>query len=79
MFTQLFNTSKNLYNKKYNIFFNHITNWGTFTKDEYESKDISNFDHPDHEEFLDMLKLVDKQKNVIHNFKHLINYQKALI
>jgi len=77
MFSQLFNSSRNLYGKKYNIFFNHITNWGTFTQEEY--KDISNPDHPDHDEFLTNLQLIDKQKNVIHNFKHLLKYEKALI
>lgn len=79
MFSQLFNSSKNLKDKKYSIFFNHLTNWGTFTDQEYIQKDISDADHPDHDEFLNMLKSVDKQKNVIHNFKHLIEYKKALI
>jgi organic radical activating enzyme len=79
MFSQLFNSSKKLKDKKYSIFFNHLTNWGTFTDQEYIKKDISDINHPDHDEFLNMLKSVDKQKNVIHNFKHLIEYKKALI
>ena len=65
--------------KKYTIFFNHITNWGTFTEKEYMSKDISNPKHPDHQEFLDMLRTVNKQPNVVHNFNHLIEHKKSFI
>lgn len=79
MFCQLFNSSHNLKDKRYTIFFNHITNWGTFTEDEYMSKDISNPKHPDHQEFLDMLITVNKQPNVVHNFNHLIEHKKSFI
>lgn len=79
MFCQLFNSSHNLKDKKYTIFFNHITNWGTFTEKEYMSKDISNPKHPDHQEFLDMLRTVNKQPNVVHNFNHLIEHKKSFI
>tara|TARA_B100001564_G_scaffold357296_1_gene373222 strand:+ start:2326 stop:3369 length:1044 start_codon:yes stop_codon:yes gene_type:complete len=79
MFCQLFNSSHNLKDKKYTIFFNHITNWGTFSKEEYKTKDISNPEHPDHEEFLEMLNKVHKQPNVVHNFNHLIKFEPSLI
>ena len=79
MFCQLFNSSHNLKDKNYTIFFNHITNWGTFTEEQYNEKDISRVDHPDHEEFLEMLKLVNEQSNVVHNFNHLLKIEKKLI
>jgi len=79
MFCQLFNSSYNLRDKNFTIFFNHITNWGTFSDQEYKSKDISNPEHPDHEEFLEMLIKVNNQPNVVHNFNHLIKHKKNFI
>ena len=72
MFCQLFNSSHNLKDKNFTIFFNHITNWGTYNEEEYKEKDISRTDHPNHDEFIEMLRIVDKQPNVLHNFNHLL-------
>lgn len=79
MFCQLFNSSHNLKDKRYSIFFNHLTNWGTFSEKEYNTKDISRIEHPDHEEFLDMLKIISNQPNVVHNFNHLVEHKKSFI
>ena len=58
--------------KKINIFFNHITNWGTFTEMEYLYKDVSNPNHKLHGDFLLELNKIHNKKNVTHNFNHLI-------
>jgi len=79
MFCQLFNNLDNLKGKNFTIFFNHITNWGTFSDIEYSKKDISCKDHPDHEEFKEMLVMINQQPNVIHNFNHLLKYERSLI
>ena len=57
--------------KTKNIFFNHITNWGTYSDVEYESKDISNPKNKLHEDFLLELNKINNVKNVSHNFNHL--------
>lgn len=65
--------------KKINIFFNHITNWGTFSETEYLSKDISNPTHELHLDFLVELNKIHNQKNVSHNFNHLVKRKINLI
>lgn len=65
--------------KNINIFFNHITNWGTFSEDEYLLKDVSNTVHKEHEDFLEELYKIHNQKNVTHNFNHLLETKINLI
>lgn len=67
------------FDKKITIFFNHMTNWGTFNKEEYLVKDISNPNHVEHQDFLIELDKVRTQKNVTHNFNHLIEPKINLI
>ena len=57
--------------KEKNIFFNHITNWGTYSDNEYELKDVSNPKNKLHEDFLLELNKINDVKNVSHNFNHL--------
>ena len=71
-FSELINNLHWKDNKKVNIFFNHITNWGTYTNEEYEIKDVSNPKNPHHNDFLKELNRIIKVKNVSHNFNHLI-------
>ena len=58
--------------KTIKIFFNHMTNWGTFSESEYLSKDVSNPNHELYEDFLIELKRMNTQKNVSHNLNHLL-------
>ena len=60
------------FDKNINIFFNHITNWGTYSESQYLSKDISNPNHELHADFLIELNKIHNQKNVLHNFNHLL-------
>ena len=65
--------------KTINIFFNHITNWGTYSESEYLLKDISNPNHELHSDFLLELAKIHNQKNVSHNFNHLVKEKINLI
>ena len=78
-FYQLISNLNWQYDKKINIFFNHITNWGTYSESEYLLKDISNPNHELHEDFLIQLDKIHNQKNVSHNFNHLFETKINLI
>jgi MoaA/NifB/PqqE/SkfB family radical SAM enzyme len=65
--------------KKFEVFFNHILNWNTFSDEEYISKDISNPNHELHSDFLLELYKIHNQKNVSHNFNHLLEKKINLI
>ena len=66
--------------KIFDINFNHMLNWGTFSEKEYISKDISNPNHELHSDFLSELSKVHGKKNVFHNFNHLMpEIEKKLI
>jgi wyosine [tRNA(Phe)-imidazoG37] synthetase (radical SAM superfamily) len=78
-FYELIKNINKVTNKNINIFFNHITNWGTYSESEYLSKDISNPNHELHEDFLIQLDKIHNQKNVSHNFNHLLETKINLI
>ena len=78
-FTKFIYSYKGLENKHYNIFFNHITNWGTYSEEEYKSKDVSQPDHKDYSEFVDMVKSINGLKGVTHNFTHVLEQNKSIL
>jgi MoaA/NifB/PqqE/SkfB family radical SAM enzyme len=78
-FYQLITNLNYKYDKNISIFFNHITNWGTYSETEYLSKDISNPNHESHSDFLAELNKIHNQKNVLHNFNHLMETKINLI
>jgi hypothetical protein len=67
------------FDKKISIFFNHMTNWGTFSKEEYLLKDVSNPVHTEHQDFIKELNKIKDKKNVSHNFNHLFETKINLI
>jgi MoaA/NifB/PqqE/SkfB family radical SAM enzyme len=79
LFWELLTNINKKHNKKINIFFNHIINWGTFTDKEYIEKDISNTDHKQHSEFLKEINKVNILPNVSHNFKQFTEKKSTLI
>ena len=78
-FYQLISNLNWQYDKKINIFFNHITNWGTYSESEYLLKDISNPNHELYSDFLVELDRIHNKKNVSHNFNHLFETKINLI
>ena len=68
------------YNKNFSIFFNHITNWGTYSESEYLDKDVSNKENKLHLDFFKQLESIHNKNRVTHNFHHLIQpLNKSLI
>lgn len=66
-------------NKKYEIYFNAITDWGAYpTKELFEQEEIHNPNHPEYEEFVKELKKVTRA-GVIHNFHHIDTLDASLI
>ena len=53
--------------KEWRVFYNRVSNWGTFTSEEYKQIDIADPTHPRSEEYLRAFKLIPSNVNVIHN------------
>jgi len=70
---------KGLEGRNYNIFFNHITNWGTYTEEEYKKKDVSRKDHPEYSQFVNMVKSINGKNKVTHNFTHILDENKSIL
>jgi organic radical activating enzyme len=64
---------------EYDVFYNKITNWGTYTDDEFVKKDITNSDHKEHTEFLKVLEKMKNFSKFTNNFNHLYEIKKRLI
>jgi len=64
---------------EYDVFYNKITNWGTYTDDEFLKKDITNSDHKEHAEFLKVLEKMKNFSKFTNNFNHLYEIKKRLI
>jgi len=67
-----------------NVFFNKITNWGTYTPAEFAIKQIWNESHPEFQMFLHQLNKINKKYKCTHNMhdiidKHLPNKRVGLI
>lgn len=66
-------------NKSISIFFNHIVNWGTYTEEEFLTRDVANKSNELHSDFLLELQKIHNQKNVSHNFNYLLKKKINLI
>ena len=68
---------------KYNItvpcFYPHISPWNHLSDQEFNDMDVTNTNHPEHEQFVDILKELDKLPNVVHNCGHLFTKTKVLL
>ena len=58
---------------------NVITNWGTYTDEEFLKKDVSNPEHKEHKKFLKILENMKNFSNFTNNFNHLYEIKKRLI
>jgi MoaA/NifB/PqqE/SkfB family radical SAM enzyme len=58
---------------------NAITNWGTYTDEEFLKKDVSNPEHKEHKKFLKILENMKNFSNFTNNFNHLYEIKKRLI
>ena len=62
-----------MFGNRANIFFGKITNWGTYTDEEFKDQQIWSEDHPDYEEFIKVLN-----KTLPHQ-KSFTNLQESII
>ena len=54
-------------NKNWKVFYNRVSNWGTFTPDEYKHIDVANPNHPEAPEFIKIFKTLPTDNTVMHN------------
>jgi MoaA/NifB/PqqE/SkfB family radical SAM enzyme len=79
LFWELLTNINKKHNKKINIFFNNIDNWGTYTQEQFDKKNVSRNTHPLHKEFLKYLCKIDKLPFISHNLQHLIEKKSTLL
>jgi len=60
------------FKNRINVFFNKITNWGTYTNGEFLIKQIWNESHPEFNLFLKELNKINKVPNCTHNMHDII-------
>lgn len=61
-----------IFNKKVDVYFNKITNWGTYTEGEFKIKQIWSETHPEFNLFLIQLSKISKKYKCIHNMYDII-------
>jgi len=64
---------------KFDVFYNAITNWGTYTEEQYNEKNVTNPNHKDHKEFLEVLEEMKDLPFFTNNFNHLYTKKQTLI
>jgi hypothetical protein len=62
-----------IFKNNINVFFNKITNWGTYTSSEYAIKQIWNESHPEFQMFLHQLDKINKKYKCTHNMHDIID------
>ena len=66
--------------KRFEIFFNPIVEWGEFQQqDNFKEQEIHNPTHTEYSLFLNELKKIDRKPNVVHSFSDKIIAKKVLI
>ena len=75
-----YNLMYSIFEKKVNVFFGKITNWGTFSEGEFKLKQIWDTNHPEHEQFKKEFNKIWKNTNLFHNLYEFVDTtQKTLI
>ena len=75
-----YNLMYSIFNRKVNVFFGKITNWGTFSDGEFELKQVWNEKHPEHQLFKKEFNKIWKNQYLFHNLYEFIdNTNKTLI
>jgi hypothetical protein len=63
----------NIFNNNINVYFNKITNWGTYSDSEFMIKQIWNESHPEFQLFLNQLNKINSKYKCIHNMHDIID------
>ena len=69
---EFYNLMSDIFNNDVFFFYNKISNWGTFTDEEYSIKQIWNENHPEFDKFLIELKKITELERCQHNMHDLI-------
>lgn len=64
---------------QFDVFYNSITNWGTYTEEHFLEKDVANPNHKDHQEFLNIISNMKDLPFFTNNFNHLFETTQKLI
>jgi len=68
-----------IFGKRVSVFFGRLTNWGTFTEEEFQSKAVHLPTHPLHQDFLEELGKVLPNKNTWTNLQEFVQKTKSII
>jgi MoaA/NifB/PqqE/SkfB family radical SAM enzyme len=68
-----------IFGKKVNVFFGKITNWGTFSDEEYVTHQIWNESHPEYNDFINEVNSFLPIKYSYNNLQEFITPRKSLI
>jgi len=67
-----YNLMTNIFKNDIDVYFNKITNWGTYSEGEFALKQIWNESHPEFKNFLIELNKINKKYKCIHNMYDII-------
>jgi hypothetical protein len=62
-----------IFKNNVDIYFNKITNWGTYSDSEFKLKQIWNESHPEFQIFLHQLNKINSKYRCIHNMHDIID------
>jgi sulfatase maturation enzyme AslB (radical SAM superfamily) len=68
-----------IFGEKVNVYFGKITNWGTFSNEEYLTHQIWNESHPEYNDFINEVNSFLPIKNSYNNIQEFISPIKSLI
>jgi len=71
-----YNLISGIFNNKVDVYFNKITNWGTYSSAEFAIKQIWNENHPEFNNFLEELSKINTKYRCIHNMHNIVDKHK---
>lgn len=76
---EFYTLMKSIFGKKGHIFYGKITNWGTFTDDEFKKHQIWNPLHPEHSNFVNIIRQTLPAKDAWTNAQEFLTPQNKLL
>ena len=76
---QFYDLMYSIFGDKVNVFFGKVTNWGTFTEEEYLKNKVWDGSHPLHFDFLKELNSFILKDKVWHNLQEFVKSVKSVI
>jgi organic radical activating enzyme len=76
---QFYDLMYSIFGNKLNVFFGKITNWGTFTNDEYKEHKVWDESHPFYNDFVNEVNSFILNDKIWHNLQEFLSPQKKII